>query len=147
MLNKYFLFQHLLDLLDRSPNGVIYISWGSMVNSNTLPSGKRSALFQSISQLKEYNFVMRWKSLESLEDKQPSNLYTFDWLPQRDLCVTQRSGLLSPMADFWAPRRRFTVEFPCWWHLSTEISFSTQAQWNKEVLELSLTSETSIRIT
>jgi len=85
MLNKYFLFQHLLDLLDRSPNGVIYISWGSMVNSNTLPSGKRSALFQSISQLKEYNFVMRWKSLESLEDKQPSNLYTFDWLPQRDL--------------------------------------------------------------
>ncbi|KMY90878.1 UDP-glycosyltransferase UGT5 [Drosophila simulans] len=77
--------QHLLDLLDRSPNGVIYISWGSMVNSNTLPSAKRMALFQSISQLNEYNFVMRWKSLESLEDNKPSNLYTFDWLPQRDL--------------------------------------------------------------
>ncbi|KAH8282268.1 hypothetical protein KR054_006503 [Drosophila jambulina] len=79
--------KHLLDLLNRSPNGIIYISWGSMVNTNTLPSAKRKALFQSISQLKEYNFVMRWKTDNNsspLEDK-PSNLYTFDWLPQRDL--------------------------------------------------------------
>lgn len=63
-----------------------------MVNANTLPSSKRKSLFQSISQLREYNFVMRWKSdnkSAALEDK-PSNLYTFDWLPQRDLLCHPR---------------------------------------------------------
>uniref|UniRef100_A0A6P4E8N8 UDP-glucuronosyltransferase n=1 Tax=Drosophila rhopaloa TaxID=1041015 RepID=A0A6P4E8N8_DRORH len=88
--------QHLLDLLDRSPNGIIYISWGSMVNTNTLPLAKRSALFQSISQLKEYNFVMRWKDDNSLLNDKPSNLYTFDWLPQRDLlCHPKVKGFIS----------------------------------------------------
>ncbi|XP_017070082.2 LOW QUALITY PROTEIN: UDP-glucosyltransferase 2 [Drosophila eugracilis] len=75
----------LIDVLDRSPNGIIYISWGSMVNTNTLPLAKRRALFQSISQLKKYNFVMRWKGDKSGENDKPPNLYTFDWLPQRDL--------------------------------------------------------------
>jgi len=56
-----------------------------MVNTNTLPSEKRNQLFQSISQLKEYNFLMRWKGEKSLDKGKPSNLYTFDWLPQRDL--------------------------------------------------------------
>ncbi|XP_043950356.1 UDP-glycosyltransferase UGT5 [Drosophila biarmipes] len=88
--------QHLLDLLDRSPNGIIYISWGSMVNTNTLPSAKRNELFQSISQLKEYNFLMRWKGEKSLDNEKPFNLYTFDWLPQRDLlCHTKVKAFIT----------------------------------------------------
>ncbi|KAI8043739.1 UDP-glycosyltransferase UGT5 [Drosophila gunungcola] len=88
--------RHLLDLLDRSPNGIIYISWGSMVNTSTLPSAKRNALFQSISQLKEYNFVMRWKGDKSMPKDKPSNLYTFDWLPQKDfLCHPKVKGFIS----------------------------------------------------
>ncbi|KAH8289921.1 hypothetical protein KR018_003220 [Drosophila ironensis] len=77
--------EHLLSLLDASPNGIILISWGSMVNPNTLPSAKRAALFQSISQMKDYNFVMRWKIEKSLAEEKPANLFIFDWLPQRDL--------------------------------------------------------------
>lgn len=85
-----------MDLLDRSRDGIIYISWGSMVNPNTLSPAKRSALFESISQFKKYNFVMRWKSDPLLLKEKPSNLYIYDWLPQRDLlCHPKVKGFMS----------------------------------------------------
>nr|XP_043068706.1 UDP-glucosyltransferase 2 isoform X2 [Drosophila bipectinata]XP_043068707.1 UDP-glucosyltransferase 2 isoform X2 [Drosophila bipectinata] len=88
--------QSFMDLLDISRDGIIYISWGSMVNPNTLPPAKRNALFESISQFKQYNFVMRWKSGLSLLKEKPINLHIYDWLPQRDLlCHHQVKGFIS----------------------------------------------------
>ncbi|XP_030556761.1 UDP-glucuronosyltransferase 1-3 [Drosophila novamexicana] len=76
--------KHLERILDASNLGVIYISWGSMVNPSTLPAGKLQALFDTISQLPGYTFVMRWTN-QTLAENKPSNLHTYEWLPQRDL--------------------------------------------------------------
>ncbi|KAH8419277.1 hypothetical protein KR222_003824 [Zaprionus bogoriensis] len=82
-------------LLKGSNQGVIYISWGSMVNPNTLPRSKFQALLQTIAQLPDYSFVMRWPNQTQAENK-PRNLHTYDWLPQRDLlCHPQVKAFVS----------------------------------------------------
>ncbi|XP_032294289.1 UDP-glucosyltransferase 2 [Drosophila virilis] len=86
---------HLERLFDASNLGVIYISWGSMVNPSTLPAGKLQALFDTISQLPGYTFVMRWTN-QTLAENKPSNLHTYEWLPQRDLlCHPKVKAFLS----------------------------------------------------
>ncbi|EDW76577.1 uncharacterized protein Dwil_GK14590 [Drosophila willistoni] len=86
---------HFKSLFKRSHTGIVVISWGSMINPTTLPAAKRRALFDSISSLDEYSFVMRWANGAPPEDK-PQNLHTFDWLPQRDLlCHPQVKAFIS----------------------------------------------------
>lgn len=75
---------HLERIFHASNQGVIYISWGSMVNPSTLPSIKLKALYDAISKLSGYTFVMRMTNQTNGKEK-PKNLYTFEWLPQRDL--------------------------------------------------------------
>ncbi|XP_022232574.2 UDP-glucosyltransferase 2 [Drosophila obscura] len=83
-------------IMQDSVSGVIYISWGSMVDPTSLPDEKRRALFKSIAQMKDYTFLMRWKSGKPLAEDKPSNLFTFDWLPQRDLlCHPRVKGFIS----------------------------------------------------
>ncbi|SPP79042.1 UDP-glucuronosyltransferase 1-3 [Drosophila guanche] len=82
--------EHLEKLMEDSLSGVIYISWGSMVDPTTLPIEKRRALFKSIAHMKDYTFLIRWKSDKPLAQDKPSNLFTFDWLPQRDLLCHPR---------------------------------------------------------
>ncbi|KAH8391805.1 hypothetical protein KR215_004550, partial [Drosophila sulfurigaster] len=76
--------KHLEQLLNSSSQGVIYISWGSMVNPSTLPPLKRQALYDAISKLPGYTFVMRMNNQTGSEGK-PKNLFNYEWLPQRDL--------------------------------------------------------------
>ncbi|EDW03362.1 UDP-glucosyltransferase 2 [Drosophila grimshawi] len=82
--------QHLEKIFDSSNLGIIYISWGSMVDSRTLPKVKLQALFDTIAQLPGYTFVMRCTNQTLSEENKPNNLYTFDWLPQRDLLCHPR---------------------------------------------------------
>ncbi|XP_030384149.1 UDP-glucuronosyltransferase 1-3 [Scaptodrosophila lebanonensis] len=76
--------ENLDGLLKQSKQGVIYISWGSMVNPATLPATKRQQLFECIRHFGAYSFVMRWSN-DSMPSDKPSNLHFYDWLPQRDL--------------------------------------------------------------
>ncbi|XP_033249072.1 UDP-glucuronosyltransferase 1-3 [Drosophila miranda] len=77
-------------IMEDSLSGVIYISWGSMVDPSSLPDQKLRALFKSIAHMKDYTFLMRWKSGKPLPHDKPGNLFTFDWLPQRDLLCHPR---------------------------------------------------------
>jgi len=67
-----------------------------MVNTNTLPSAKRNELFQSISQLKEYNFLMRWKGEKSLDKgKTLQSLYLRLVTPKRSVVSSKGQGFHS----------------------------------------------------
>lgn len=71
-----------------------------MVDPSTLSALKLQALFDTISNFSGYTFVMRWIN-KAMPENKPKNLYTFDWLPQRDLlchpkvkAFVSHSGLL-----------------------------------------------------
>ncbi|XP_017858841.1 PREDICTED: UDP-glucuronosyltransferase 1-3 [Drosophila arizonae] len=92
--------KHLQILFDESDLGVIYISWGSMVDPSTLSAPKLQALLSTIANLNRYTFVMRWIK-KAMPENKPKNLHTFEWLPQRDLlchpkvkAFVSHSGLL-----------------------------------------------------
>lgn len=71
-----------------------------MVDPSTLSAPKLQALLDTISKLYRYTFVMRWIK-KAMPENKPKNLYTFEWLPQRDLlchpkvkAFVSHSGLL-----------------------------------------------------
>uniref|UniRef100_A0A182JNW2 UDP-glucuronosyltransferase n=1 Tax=Anopheles christyi TaxID=43041 RepID=A0A182JNW2_9DIPT len=73
----------LKQIMDQSSNGVILVSFGSVLKAATLPNVKRNAMMEAFQQL-DQQVVWKWE--EELEN-QPKNLYTQRWLPQRDaLC-------------------------------------------------------------
>ncbi|XP_017847082.2 UDP-glucuronosyltransferase 1-3 [Drosophila busckii] len=81
--------EHLARLFEAATLGVIYISWGSMVNPSSLPQPQLQALYATIAQFPDYTFVLRWNKPAALQNK-PKNLYTYEWLPQRDLLCHPR---------------------------------------------------------
>uniref|UniRef100_A0A336KCF6 UDP-glucuronosyltransferase n=1 Tax=Culicoides sonorensis TaxID=179676 RepID=A0A336KCF6_CULSO len=72
----------LQNLLDTADNGVIFISWGSMVKADSMPEDRRDALLAALGQMKE-RVIWKWENT-SLPNK-PKNVYTRPWLPQRDI--------------------------------------------------------------
>jgi glucuronosyltransferase len=61
---------------------VIYISFGSMVRSDTLPEEKREAILHSLGKLKQ-RVLWKWEN-DSLPN-QPPNVFIRKWMPQRDI--------------------------------------------------------------
>ncbi|KAJ9601564.1 hypothetical protein L9F63_000307 [Diploptera punctata] len=72
----------LQDYLDDAPNGVIYFSLGSNLQSSEMPESKRNALLEAFSQLKQ-KVLWKWES-DTLPG-QPSNVKIGKWLPQTDI--------------------------------------------------------------
>lgn len=69
-------------LLDKSQKGVIYVSWGSMIRPETLPSNRREALLRALSQFEE-TILMKWSN-ETLPNR-PKNVHLRQWMPQKDI--------------------------------------------------------------
>ncbi|XP_055635695.1 UDP-glycosyltransferase UGT5-like [Toxorhynchites rutilus septentrionalis] len=72
----------LKQLLDTADHGVIYISWGSMIRSDSLPEEKRNALLAALGSFKQ-RVIWKWEN-ETLPN-QPSNVFIRKWLPQREI--------------------------------------------------------------
>ncbi|XP_058453405.1 UDP-glucosyltransferase 2-like [Malaya genurostris] len=68
--------------LDNSPEGVIVISWGSVLKASTLPAVKRDAI---ISALRRLPFKVLWKWEDDNLQDLPKNVVLKKWLPQRDV--------------------------------------------------------------
>lgn len=74
--------QDLQELLDSADNGVIYVSWGSMIKSETLPEDKREGIVQAFAKFPQ---LVLWKwGNETLTNK-PKNVVIKKWLPQREI--------------------------------------------------------------
>lgn len=73
---------HIQRFLDNAEHGVIVISWGSMIRSESLPASKRDGLLRAIKRLKQ-KVIWKWEN-DTLENK-PENLLASKWLPQRDI--------------------------------------------------------------
>ncbi|CAH0727076.1 unnamed protein product, partial [Brenthis ino] len=73
---------HLQKFVEESEQGIIYISFGSVVKSSTMPEEKIKAVLGAIAEL-PYRFIWKWESNVMLMDK--NKLYLSSWLPQVDI--------------------------------------------------------------
>lgn len=89
----------LQDILDKSPEGVIYFSLGSNVKSKDIPEEKKQAIVRVLGRL---NMKVLWKFEKDLPNK-PSNVIIRNWFPQQDVLgkfVRIYSFLLFPVPCF-----------------------------------------------
>lgn len=74
--------QDLKKFIDAAEHGVIYISFGSVIKSSTMPRDKLDAVLAAVRELPQ-RFVWKWEDKTLLVDK--NKLYLADWLPQVDI--------------------------------------------------------------
>lgn len=93
----------LQDYLDRSPNGVIIFSMGSLLPSAKMPIPQRDAFLEAFGRL-EQNVI--WKFEDDSMPHIPSNVRIQKWLPQSDIIahpnvvlLITHGGLVRQMAD------------------------------------------------
>uniref|UniRef100_A0A2A4JUA9 UDP-glucuronosyltransferase n=1 Tax=Heliothis virescens TaxID=7102 RepID=A0A2A4JUA9_HELVI len=79
----------LQELLDRSPQGVIYFSLGSVVRSAGIDVKKRDALVRMFGKLP---YTVLWKYEEPLENL-PPNVHVRPWLPQPSILAHKNTVL------------------------------------------------------
>lgn len=72
----------LKEFLDLSTDGVIYISWGSVVQTSSLHEDKRIAILKALAKFPQ-RVLWKWEN-ESMPDK-PDNVFIKKWMPQRDI--------------------------------------------------------------
>ncbi|XP_023947156.2 UDP-glucosyltransferase 2 [Bicyclus anynana] len=78
----------LLKFVEESEHGVIYISFGSVIKSSTMPADKVKDVIDVMSQL-PYRFIWKWETEALLMDK--NKLYVSQWLPQIDILGHQKT--------------------------------------------------------
>ncbi|VVC33706.1 UDP-glucuronosyl/UDP-glucosyltransferase [Cinara cedri] len=72
----------LLDYVESASHGVVYFSFGSLVNLSSLPETKLNIFLRVIGELKQ-KVIMKWSPGKSV--KLPANLRIGSWLPQMDI--------------------------------------------------------------
>lgn len=70
------------EFLDNAIEGVIFISFGSMVRISTLPDDKRNSLVRALATLPQ-KVLWKWEN-DTLSD-QPDNVHIRKWLQQREI--------------------------------------------------------------
>lgn len=72
----------LKKFIDEAEDGVIYISFGSVVKASTMPADKVQVMLEVMDQLPQ-RFVWKWEDQMLMYNK--NKLYTASWLPQVDI--------------------------------------------------------------
>ena len=73
---------NLQKFLDEAPEGVVYFSMGSALQSSNLATEKREALLRVFSKLKH---KVLWKWEDEVLPGRPKNVQIGKWLPQQDI--------------------------------------------------------------
>lgn len=68
--------------LDNSKNGVIYVSFGTIVKSSRMSWAKLNMFLNTFRKMK-YDFLWKWET--DYLDNKPDNVRIMKWLPQQDL--------------------------------------------------------------
>jgi len=74
--------QDLQQFMDTAKEGVVYVSFGSVLQGSQVPKDKLAAMIQAFGKLKE-KVLMKWES-DTMEDK-PDNVMVKSFLPQQDI--------------------------------------------------------------
>lgn len=84
---------YLADYLDSSSRGVIYVTFGSILNNDNIgdPSIFDMSLFQSVLSHLDYDIMFTWSG--ELNDK-ADNVQLFKWLPQQDVIAHKNVKLV-----------------------------------------------------
>lgn len=78
------IFQDILEFIEQSPHGVVYFTFGSIVNIALLPEHIRKTFMEVLAQIPQ-RVLLKYEG--DIKDK-PKNVMTKKWLPQRDiLCI------------------------------------------------------------
>ncbi|XP_031630557.1 UDP-glucuronosyltransferase 1-3-like isoform X2 [Contarinia nasturtii] len=72
----------LESFLNSAEDGVIYVSWGSLIRAATLPEDKRNHLLKAFGSFKQ---KVLWKFENETLANQPSNVLIRKWMPQKDI--------------------------------------------------------------
>ena len=67
---------------DAGPDGVIYVSFGSVLKASVMSDDKRKIMLGAFAKLKQ-KVLWKWET-EVMDDK-PSNVMLHKWLPQQDV--------------------------------------------------------------
>lgn len=73
------------EILDSAKDGVIYVSWGSMIRAETLPEDKRTSLLKAFGSFRQ---TVLWKWENSTLTDQPKNFHIRKWMQQREILCT-----------------------------------------------------------
>lgn len=77
--------------MNKNPNGVIYFSLGTAVETNELPELQLNAIIRTFGNLKQ-NII--WKTAaKNFSIKLPENIKTWEWLPQGDILAQKNLKL------------------------------------------------------
>lgn len=68
--------------MDNTPNGVVYLSFGSVLKLNQLPKKELNILIQQLGKINQ-KVLFKWESDEKI--KFPSNIIARKWFPQADI--------------------------------------------------------------
>ena len=68
--------------MDEAKDGVVYVSFGSVLQGSLVPKDKKKALFNALGKLKE-RVLFKWES-KDLKEK-PDNVMIKDFIPQQDV--------------------------------------------------------------
>lgn len=72
----------LQQLLDKASNGVIYVSWGSIINSQGMPLSKKQEIVEAFKRLPQ---TILWKWQNDSLTATAKNVHIRSWLPQIDI--------------------------------------------------------------
>ncbi|KAL0838907.1 hypothetical protein ABMA28_016920 [Loxostege sticticalis] len=74
--------QDLLKILDEATNGVVYMTFGSNIQSAMLPDDKKNAFLNVFRRLK---LTVLWKWEDDRLENKPDNVFIRKWLPQNEV--------------------------------------------------------------
>lgn len=72
----------LQQLLDEASNGVIYVSWGSIISSQGMPFAKKEEIVEAFKRLPQ---TILWKWQNDSLTATAKNIHVRSWLPQIDI--------------------------------------------------------------
>lgn len=68
--------------MDSAKDGIVFVSWGSLIQASSLPEYTRDELMQTFASLKQ---LVIWKYENDTVPNKPDNVHIMQWLPQRDI--------------------------------------------------------------
>ena len=71
------------DYLANSKNGVIFVSFGSVLKGSLMTVQNKRILIRAFASFPEYDFLWKWDEVEMLG--KPDNVLLAKWLPQQDV--------------------------------------------------------------
>lgn len=92
MYSLRFVFQKLQDFMDRANTGVVYVNFGTLLNTADLPKSTLKILINVLGRL-EQRIVFKWNSNDTREF--PDNFYVDSWLPQQEILSNVKIIIIS----------------------------------------------------